>query len=649
MRKTLPLLLSCAGSLLFASSAAADSLNFGGATPDAASVFFSSDQQYVAADTDSKIDVYQRSGGVTTLVSVAGVGATPPLQDATFAGVTPDGSKVFFHTAESLVTADTDGGQNDVYQRSAGVTTLISAPGLGSSGTPQTANFKGVSADGATVIFDTKENLVTADTDGFRDVYQRNGVTTSLLSGPGAGASGSPADSNTRHVSSDGSVVDFDTSENLVAADADGLVDIYEASGGTTTLVSGVGAGANGPAATAFFRGATADGGTVFFDTDENLVTADADGLEDVYQRSGGTTTLVSEPGAGATAPAAFEAFGGMSADGSTVFFDSPENLVGTDTDGLNDVYEHSGGVTTLSSAEAAGASGPIEKVDYLGNSADGSTVFFDTDENFAAADIDGLFDTYKRSGGTTTLVSPPGVGASGPADDANFEGNSADGSTVFLNTDEKLVAADTDGARDLYQNTSGVTTLVTAPGSGASGSPADMFFRGASTDASRVIFTTGERLTGSDGDTFFDLYQRASGTTTLISAEAGPPLGLAPNTAISSGPPSSGEDTTPTFSFTSTEPATFQCRMDGAAFTPCSSPFTSPSLGVGAHTFAVRSTDLALNVDPSPATLAFAVVTPPPPPPATVTPPTTTTPTKHCKKGRKLKKGKCVKKKHKK
>jgi hypothetical protein len=193
------------------------------------------------------------------------------------------------------------------------------------------------------------------------------------------------------------------------------------------------------------------------------------------------------------------------------------------------------------------------------------------------------------------------------------------------------------------------VTTLVSAPGAGASGSPATMTFRRTSSDGSRAIFTTTERLTGADGDTFNDVYQRAAGTTTLLSVEAGPPLGVPPNTAISSGPTSSSDDTTPTFSFTSTELATFQCRMDGAAFSPCGSPFTSSALGVGGHTFQVRSTDFALNVDPSPATLAFTVVAPPPPPPATVTPPTTTTPTKHCKKGRKLKKGKCVKKKHKK
>jgi hypothetical protein len=648
MRKALSFLPIVAG-LLLAPPAGADSLNFGGATPDASAVFFTSEQPYVAADTDTDFDVYERSGGVTSLVSVPGAGASGPSSTMSFSGVSADGGKVFFSTPQSLVSADIDGGVADVYERSGGVTTLVSAPGLGSTGTPQGASFRGMSSDGSVVFFDTKENLVAADADGMRDTYQRSGGTTSLVSAPGAGASGSPADANFRGASTNGSVVDFDTTENLVAADVDGLIDVYERSGGTTTLVSAPGSGATAPAKDAFFDAVSADGSMVFFDTTENLVAADTDGLEDTYRRSGGTTTHISEPGAGASGPAADQVFDGISSDGSKVFFETSENLVTADTDGLGDVYQQVAGGTTLISAEGAGAFGPLAEVSYLGNSDDGSTVFFDTDENFVGADTDGLFDAYRRSGGTTTLASPPGVGASGPADDQNFDAASPDGSTVFFVTDEKLVAADTDSVRDLYKNDGSATTLVSAPGPGASGPAATVQFRRTSPDGSRAIFTTNERMTGADGDTFGDVYQRVAGTTTLLSVEAGPPLGSPPDTAISSGPPATGEDATPTFSFTSTEPATFQCRMDAAAFAPCGSPFTSSALGVGGHTFQVRSTDLALNVDPSPATLAFTVVTPPPPPPATVTPPTTTTPTKHCKKGRKLKKGKCVKKKRKK
>lgn len=79
-----------------------------------------------------------------------------------------------------------------------------------------------------------------------------------------------------------------------------------------------------------------------------------------------------------------------------------------------------------------------------------------------------------------------------------------------------------------------------------------------------------------------------------------------APNTTItSSAPPAS--DNTPTFEFDSTETnSTFECRIDTGTFASCSSPFTSPQLGDGPHTFEVRATDAAGNLDPTPASLNF-------------------------------------------
>lgn len=80
------------------------------------------------------------------------------------------------------------------------------------------------------------------------------------------------------------------------------------------------------------------------------------------------------------------------------------------------------------------------------------------------------------------------------------------------------------------------------------------------------------------------------------------------PNTTITSGPTGSTTDNTPTFGFKSTEPGTFQCKVDGASFTSCTSPKTTPPLSVGSHTFSVRAIDHAGHVDPTPATRSFSV-----------------------------------------
>jgi Ca2+-binding RTX toxin-like protein len=84
-----------------------------------------------------------------------------------------------------------------------------------------------------------------------------------------------------------------------------------------------------------------------------------------------------------------------------------------------------------------------------------------------------------------------------------------------------------------------------------------------------------------------------------------------APDTSITAGPSGPTSDSTPTFAFSSTEaPATFECKLDGAVFSACSSPSTTVALADGSHTFSVRSTDGVANTDASPATRTFTVDT---------------------------------------
>ncbi len=63
---------------------------------------------------------------------------------------------------------------------------------------------------------------------------------------------------------------------------------------------------------------------------------------------------------------------------------------------------------------------------------------------------------------------------------------------------------------------------------------------------------------------------------------------------SITSGP--SGPVSTPdvSFSFSAEAPSTFQCRLDGGSFAPCSSPFSAGPLALGTHTFTVKASDPA-------------------------------------------------------
>ena len=87
------------------------------------------------------------------------------------------------------------------------------------------------------------------------------------------------------------------------------------------------------------------------------------------------------------------------------------------------------------------------------------------------------------------------------------------------------------------------------------------------------------------------------------------------PDTAITSAPPTPTDDAAPTIGFSSSEPdVTFRCRFDGEVFHVCSGPGASDTpptaLAAGAHSFEVRAEDAAGNVDQTPATANFTLIT---------------------------------------
>lgn len=84
------------------------------------------------------------------------------------------------------------------------------------------------------------------------------------------------------------------------------------------------------------------------------------------------------------------------------------------------------------------------------------------------------------------------------------------------------------------------------------------------------------------------------------------------PNTIITRGAFGSVTETTQTFAFVAipNEPGvTFECSLDLALFTPCTSPTTISGLSLGSHTFRVRLVDAGGVPDPTPASTSFRVV----------------------------------------
>jgi hypothetical protein len=89
-----------------------------------------------------------------------------------------------------------------------------------------------------------------------------------------------------------------------------------------------------------------------------------------------------------------------------------------------------------------------------------------------------------------------------------------------------------------------------------------------------------------------------------------------APETVINSGPVSPTNSVNASFTFSGTDnytapgALTFECQIDGGAFSSCASPKTYSGLADGWHTFKVRAVDASGNKDATPATHTWKIDT---------------------------------------
>jgi hypothetical protein len=85
----------------------------------------------------------------------------------------------------------------------------------------------------------------------------------------------------------------------------------------------------------------------------------------------------------------------------------------------------------------------------------------------------------------------------------------------------------------------------------------------------------------------------------------------ITPNTIVIEHPPAADNSTSVQFEFDASEKyVTFECSLDGAGYAACASGDTFGPVTDGAHSFSVRATDRAGNIDPSPAVFAWFVDT---------------------------------------
>lgn len=507
-----------------------------GLSADGSRVYFSTVEPLVDADGDTAQDVYERAGGVTTLLSDRAQGGADAETPATLAGRSLDGTRVLIMTAEPLVPEDGDAA-DDIYLRAGGTTTLLTD---GPADSPEdVAPVVRASADLSRVLFATRERLASSDDDSSLDAYLREGSSLTHVSD--RQGSGDPElDSMPAAISLDGARAFVSSAEPLTSDDDDGSADdVYQwtAASGLELLSdrATLGADQNKDAA---FAGRSADGTRVLIATDEPLTAEDGDSVRDVYMRSGGTTRLQSDrvrSGADAALPISGVL---LSLDGSRSFFVTREPLVTEDSDSALDLYEHASGVTRIVSDRVqAGGDAAIgvhtsvsAQTVYV--SSDGRHVLFATREPLQAADRNNTRDVYERFAGATRLVSS----GSPAGQDADVDGISGGGARAFFHTSEPLSPDDTDTARDVYERAGSATFLLSDRIQAGPDADQPAFLNGISTDGARVSILTAEPLLQDDPDSELDVYQAR--LTEPRVAEGDPPGGF-------DGPGGDGDDPT--------------------------------------------------------------------------------------------------------
>jgi hypothetical protein len=327
----------------------------------------------------------------------------------------------------------------------------------------------------------------------------------SVLGNGGAGgtAAGNP-------MSRDGSRIFLTSPDPSVPACAD-PTRVYLREGANTTSISASQCTRPdcNPPADVNFMGALADGSSAFLATTMQLTDDDVDKSNDLYRAdlpSGDLTRLsVGPPGIPANVLAPIRA----ASEGDRVYFIATGALVpGKGTAGGRNLYLRDGDeirfVATLSKSGSLSSAAVSE---------DGGVLLFSTTGALLPSDVDIHSDVYRYDadedllqqvsigaqgqGNAALPATLPGPGEYGPFPGHDPHPLTADGARAFIETEEALVAEDTNEEHDVYEWWAGSLGLI----SSGTGSENGVAFAGAGADGGNAFFTTGESLLPGDDD----------------------------------------------------------------------------------------------------------------------------------------------------
>ncbi len=367
---------------------------------DARHVAFVSDAStLVGGDANAARDVFLHDRLALTTIRVsetpAGVGGDAPSFDP---ALSANADRIAFESAATNFVAGDSNGVRDIFvwERVTGSIALVSE-GVGGTVANGSSFQPSITLDGATIAFrSAASNLVADDTNGFLDVFVRDGsheIVRVSVASDGSQANGI---SSRPRIAADGGIVVFESAaSDLVTGDTNGAVDVFvhDLSTRETTRVSVATDGTQGNGDSRH-PAVSRDGRFVAFESAaSNLVDDDLNGLSDVFvhDRTSGVTICVSRTEGGTSSDGgSYEP--DLDGAGSIVVFSSDAtDLVAGDGNGLRDVfaYDRSSGSMVLVSLASDGTAGNGAS-ERAAIALDASLVAFDSE----ATGFDGPFDT---------------------------------------------------------------------------------------------------------------------------------------------------------------------------------------------------------------------------------------------------------------
>ena len=367
----------------------------------------------VGGDTNNNEDIFihDRVIHLTERVSVNPLGGGGGFATG-WGRVSEDGRFVaFLSSAADLVAGDTNN-MWDVFvrDRQTGTTSRVSVDSLGNQANSHNDSLA-LSGDGRIVVFSSRaSNLVPDDTNGAPDVFvhdRQTGVTSRVNVDPFGSQVTSFNVGAPVAVNYDGRFVVFESfASSLVAVDTNGAADVFvrDRQTGTTSLVS-VDSFGNQAEFSSTYAAINANGRYIALQThSSNLVDDDTNNSTDVFvhDRQTGTTSRVSVDSFGNEGNSDSVGPLGISADGSTVVFESAAtNLVGGDANGVADIFVN--GEELPSDPDADGV--PDEVEDAAPNGGDGNDDGTPDNQQANVTSLPNAVDDQY-----VTLVSPPGT-----------------------------------------------------------------------------------------------------------------------------------------------------------------------------------------------------------------------------------------------